>query len=285
MHRVTSVFSIIVEKMKYKSLLIAFGYSISTACLARPTAEDIHGSSESGSQDLGFFSWLVILIFYGPFIFALLKDKSTRKMIYFIAGSMGTMIFILSSLDSGFRVAVSVGFVLFWLLFGEKIVEKIFPEDDSKINSENQGRVQEFGRNREGEYDFQKAAQKKTSKNSLDATFQQPRNDVSNSAQEIINSQRKIYDEGIWAGKSDVTNAQQKPSNQPKKIPSTGWRHDKANGVLWNESTNEVLRTSSGLGYSYAGAYFILHNNSEPRRILRSEVVDSEFKSGGLDNR
>lgn len=104
---------------------------------------------------------------------------------------------------------------------------------------------------------------------------------VSDSAQAIIDSQRKIYDQGLWLNKAPATNSQTFKKEIPTEIGSTGWKYDKVNGVLWNTVTKETLLVTSGLGYSLTEDHFILYNKVEPRKILRSEVIEDEFNLNG----
>jgi hypothetical protein len=99
----------------------------------------------------------------------------------------------------------------------------------------------------------------------------------SDSAQAIIDSQRKIYDQGIWIKKAHNISNEKPEKVIPSEIETNGWKYDKSKGILWNESTKEVLLVSSGLGFSLTNEHFILYNKVVPRKILRTEVIEEVF--------
>ena len=104
---------------------------------------------------------------------------------------------------------------------------------------------------------------------------------LSSSAIEIVNAQRKIYDEGIW--KKEKEKEKEKRTINIKldvvdNISGFAWRLDRSRGILWNESTKEVLESASGLGFSYAGAHLIIYNRVQPRKILLDEILEAKYK-------
>jgi hypothetical protein len=94
----------------------------------------------------------------------------------------------------------------------------------------------------------------------------------------IINPQKNIYDEEVTVSKSGSIKSSEANSRVIKTISSKGWKYDKKLRVLWNESTNEILRVSSGLGFSITSEYFMLYNRLEPRKIQINEVVEENFQ-------
>ena len=94
-----------------------------------------------------------------------------------------------------------------------------------------------------------------------------------------MNAQRKIYDEGIWKKEKEkekfIVNIN---SNLVDNIQGFAWRLDRSRGILWNESTKEVIKTASGLGFSYAGDYLIIYNKVQPRKIRLDEVLEADYK-------
>lgn len=104
---------------------------------------------------------------------------------------------------------------------------------------------------------------------------------LSSSALAIVTAQRKIYDEGIW--KKGKEKEKEKriiniKSDVADNISGFAWRLDRSRGILWNESTKEVLESTSGLGFSYAGAHLIIYNQVQPRKILLDEILESKYK-------
>lgn len=95
----------------------------------------------------------------------------------------------------------------------------------------------------------------------------------------IIASQKRLYDEGIWLAKNVSLNSSIKNSRVIETISGKGWKYDKDLRILWNQTTNEILHSSSGLGFSIADGYFFLYNKIEPRKIQVSEVICDNFKS------
>jgi hypothetical protein len=101
--------------------------------------------------------------------------------------------------------------------------------------------------------------------------------DLTSLALEIVIAQRKIYDEGIWKKEKDKLTTDFK-SDLMDNISGLGWKLDRPRGILWNESTKEVLQSASALGFSYAGAHLIIYNKVKPRTIWLSEIRDAKYE-------
>lgn len=97
------------------------------------------------------------------------------------------------------------------------------------------------------------------------------------SADQIISTQRKLYDDGIWTKEATSLNSINSNAIRASGISGEGWKYDKNQRILWNVSTNEILHGSSGLGFSVTDEYFILYNKLEPRKILIREVAMAEY--------
>jgi hypothetical protein len=262
---------------------LAFIYSILGECWARPTSEDIYGPFDGSSRDLNILDWLLISAFYGPFLFALLRDKGARRIIFFIFGSCGVLVYFVSNMEKGNAILFMVGVLIFWAVFGERIADHVIGDkttEANKVDPDFSKNVHKF---------IGSIEQTKNTVERLDSSISQipkgpakvstetPNSDVSDSALAIINSQRKIYDEGIWSKKAATIKNESSLQADIPVISGVGWKHDKAKKILWNESTGETLHSSSGLGYSYANLYFNLYNKSTPRKILQSEVVEADY--------
>lgn len=250
---------------------------------ARPTAEDIYGESEAGSRDINIFDILLILIFYGPFIYALLNDKSTRRMLFFMTGSISSIAFLVGSIsriNKEWGILFAFALFIFWLIFGEKIVASIMSDGQSKnIDSTRQG-------SNDDNVTANPAEQ-----------FNNVRNELSQVAKSTFKPAVKSVEEKLMgnAEKPQIPSIELNTGTNIKEIKSKnividssaqktpvllmgiGWKHDKSNKILWNDSTKEVLRTSSGLGYSYTDTHFILYNKLQPRKILRVEVTEAKY--------
>lgn len=258
------------------------------ACLysyghAGVTAEDIYGESEGGSRDISIFHILLMLIFYGPFIYALLNDKSTRRMLFFMTGSVSSVAFLagsISRINKEWGIIFAIAMFIFWLIFGEKIVDIIMDHCQSKkIDSTRQGSNDDNVNANQTEQ------------------FNVVRNELSQVAKATFKPAVKSLDEKLMekAEKPQIPSIELNTGTNIKEIKSKnivvdssaqktpvllmgiGWKHDKSNKILWNDSTKEVLRTSSGLGYSYTDTHFILYNRLQPRKILRVEVTEAKY--------
>jgi hypothetical protein len=105
----------------------------------------------------------------------------------------------------------------------------------------------------------------------------------SGSTGSTINPQKQFYGDEARKNQSHSISFDLSPITEPTTISGSGWKHDKNLRVLWNDSTNEMLRGVDGLGYSSSGGFFILYNKVKPRRVLQSEVMDTDF-SGELED-
>ena len=101
---------------------------------------------------------------------------------------------------------------------------------------------------------------------------------LSDSAKDIIASQKKMYDGGIWRNINSPTKSKNTTIDIGLDNSDKRWKYDKRRNVLWNESTKETLLSSSGLGFSVSKDYFLIYNKSKPIKIPIDEVVEAEFQ-------
>jgi len=101
--------------------------------------------------------------------------------------------------------------------------------------------------------------------------------DLTSAALDIVIAQRRIYDEGLWKEEKEklTTNVQ---SDLTDNISGFAWKLDRSRGILWNESTKEVLESASALGFSYAVDHLIIYNKVKPRKIRLSEIRDAQYE-------
>ena len=204
-------------------------------------------------------------------------------MLFFMTGSVTSVAFLASSISRinkewGIIFAFAVFF--FWLIFGEKIVD-IFMGNGQSNNIDSTRQVSND--------DNVTTTQEERHSND--------RNELSQVAKSTLKPAVKLLDEKLMdkAEKpqipsielNKITNIKEIKSKnividsslqkKPVLLMGIGWKHDGSNKILWNDSTKEVLTTSSGLGYSYTDTHFILYNKSKPRKILRVEVTEAKY--------
>lgn len=244
--------------IKHALAVILAGIFATKGYAGAPTAEEIYGSTEGGSRDFGFFETLLLIAFYGPFIYSLLKDKSTRRMIFFLAGSMGALIYIASNLKKEDGVLFLLAFLVFWMIAGDRITGKIMEDKKSDLNS----RVDEPPSKNSADTNpaelFKPKEIKALPKENISITVPQPK-------------LTSIYKEETDQKKSVST------SNSFPVISGRGWKYDKRARVLWNPGTKEILTNWDGLGYSVNEVFLTLHNKETPRKISKNEVEEAVF--------
>lgn len=223
-----------------------------------PTAEEIYGSTEGGSRDFGFFEFLLLIAFYGPFAFSLLKDKSTRRMIFFLAGSMGALIYIASNLKKEDGVLFLLAFLVFWMIAGDRITGKIMGDEKSDLNVRVDESLSKNSADPKSPELFKPNEFKASLEKNISKTVPQPK-------------LTQIYKEETDQNKSVST------SNSFPIISGRGWKYDKRARVLWNPSTKEILTNWDGLGYSVNEVFLTLHNKVTPRKIAKNEVEEAVF--------
>jgi hypothetical protein len=101
--------------------------------------------------------------------------------------------------------------------------------------------------------------------------------DLTSAALDIVIAQRRIYDEGIWKEEKEKLTANIQ-SDLTDNISGFAWKLDRSRGILWNESTKEVLESASALGFSYAVDHLIIYNKVKPRKIRLSEIRDAKYE-------
>ena len=94
----------------------------------------------------------------------------------------------------------------------------------------------------------------------------------------IIDIKNRMYDEAVLVSETSSVKSSMLNSRVTETISGKGWKYDKNLRVLWNESTNEILRISSGLGFSITKEYFLLYTRLDPRKIQIEEVTEENFK-------
>lgn len=224
-----------------------------------PTGEDIYGNIEGGGSDFGIFECLILIAFYGPFIFSLLKDKSTRRMIFFLVGTIGSLIYISTSLGKDDGLFFVIVFLVFWIIAGDRITAKIMGDDKPESNTQSNG----------------------IKSNTISKIHSEGISNVNQLKQQpasvnISKIEPHLKSVTIHTDKSVQTKSISDSSTFPI-ISGQGWKYDKRARVLWNPSTKEILTNWDGLGYSVNDIYLTLHNKVTPRKIPKNEVEEADF--------
>lgn len=81
--------------------------------------------------------------------------------------------------------------------------------------------------------------------------------------------QEIISTESIKRRKSEIENIDEEKSN--------GWICNSSKSLLYHPESDRLLWVKSGLGFSIAGDYFILHNKTVPVKLKISEVSIDDF--------
>jgi hypothetical protein len=81
--------------------------------------------------------------------------------------------------------------------------------------------------------------------------------------------QETISADSIKRRKNDIENIDEEKSN--------GWICNSTKSLLFHPKSDQLLSVKSGLGFSIAGDYFVLHNKTVPVKLKISEVSIDDF--------